>query len=287
MSEQTTGVHKWKCTVAYDGTAYAGFQRQPNAVTIQGELEAVLKRMHRHPVQVVGSGRTDAGVHARGQVIHFESSLALEENEWTKALNAQLPGDIRILRTEKVPASFHARYDVRGKEYRYFICNAPVHDPFVRQYSYHVPLPLDVTLMQEAGRLFEGTHDFTAFSSAKTEVADKVRTIDKLTLEVLPVGRGTQAEQAKPGFDREVVWPGWAHCPTAGGKPRAGQMITVICRGTGFLYHMVRIIVGTLIEVGKGKKSPADVERALKVKDRNLAGPTAPPEGLFLWRVFY
>ncbi|MDQ0340219.1 tRNA pseudouridine38-40 synthase [Caldalkalibacillus uzonensis] len=279
MSEQGTGVNKWKCTIAYDGSAYAGFQRQPNAVTIQGQLETVLERMHRHPVQVVGSGRTDAGVHARGQVVHFESNLSLDEKAWIKALNTQLPADIRILHAEKVPAAFHARHDVRSKQYRYFIYHAPVHSPFVRHYSWHVPVPLDITRMQEAGCVLEGTHDFTAFSSAKTEIKDKVRTIERLEVQVHSPASGSNSSQTMLADLPVQV--------TTHKESTEGKLITVICTGTGFLYNMVRIIVGTLIEVGKGKKSPKEVERALRERDRDLAGPTAPPQGLFLWDVFY
>lgn len=242
---------KWKAIIAYDGTEYAGFQKQPNAPTIQGELEAVLKRMHRMEIAVIGSGRTDAGVHAKGQVIHFESGLQLQAAQWQRALNAQLPEAIRILKVEQVASDFHARYSACAKEYRYFIHREEVRNPFLRRYSLHLPYFLDVKRMQEAAHLLKGTHDFTAFSSARTEVNNKVRTIEKLSIHT------------------------------------RGKMLVIRCRGDGFLYNMVRIIVGTLLEVGQGRKSLEDVEQALKNGERTLAGPTVPAHGLFLWEVFY
>lgn len=242
---------KWKALVAYDGTDYAGFQKQPNAPTIQGELEAILMRMHRDEIQVIGSGRTDAGVHAKGQVIHFESDLQLKPAEWQRALNAQLPEAIRILSVEQAAPDFHARYSACGKEYRYFIDRSAVRNPFLRRYSMHMPYPLDVKRMGEAAQLLKGTHDFSAFSSARTAVKNKIRTIEKLTVHT------------------------------------RGKVMVIRCLGDGFLYNMVRIIVGTLLEVGQGRKSLVDIEQALKEGDRTLTGPTAPAEGLFLWKVFY
>lgn len=255
-ADAAVSLNKWMAVIAYDGTAYAGFQRQPNQPTVQGELEGVLSRMHKEHVAVTGSGRTDAGVHARGQVIHFESGLRLTDEAWLKALNAQLPSDIRVLSVRKVPPHFHARYDAKAKEYRYFIMNAPIQDPFYRRYTCHVPIKLDLGRMRQAAQLFVGTHDFTAFSSAQSQVTNKIRTIEQLEVK---------------------------------GDPSVplGQLVVIRCRGTGFLHHMVRMIAGTLIEVGKGKKSLSDVEMALKGKMRQLAGPVAPACGLFLWEVFY
>lgn len=255
-TETAVSMNRWMAVIAYDGTDFAGFQKQPNLSTVQGELEKVLTRMHKQHVSVTGSGRTDAGVHARGQVIHFESWLRLNDEAWLKALNAQLPDDIRVLSVRQVPRHFHARYDAKAKEYRYFIFNAPIMDPFYRRYTCHIPMELDVCRMRQACPLFVGTHDFTAFSSAQSQVTNKIRTIEHLDVEEDHSGH-------------------------------SARILVVRCRGTGFLQHMVRLIVGTLIEVGKGRKSLADVEKALKEKARHLAGPAAPPQGLFLWEVFY
>lgn len=244
---------KYKLTVAYDGTNYSGFQVQPNHVTIQGVLQDVLQAMHRRDIKVTGSGRTDAGVHAQGQTIHFESELTIPDVKWVKALNSMLPEDIRVLAVEEVDPTFHARFDVVQKEYRYKIDTSNVQSPFRRYYAFHVPYSLCLSAMREAAALFVGTHDFTAFSSVKSDVEDKRRTI--YALDVID-------------------------------ENGAGELV-IRCVGNGFLYNMVRIIVGTLIEVGKGRLSIEQVQQALQVGERELSGPTAPPHGLYLWKVSY
>ncbi|KMY52624.1 tRNA pseudouridine synthase A [Bacillus sp. FJAT-27231] len=241
-----------KCTIAYDGAKFSGYQVQPNSRTVQEELEKALALIHKgSEIKVTASGRTDAGVHARGQVIHFDTSLAIPDARWPSALNSRLPGDIAVKQAETVPDSFHARFSAVGKEYRYKIYQDQVRDPFNRFYACHSPVKLNTSLMEEAGRQLIGTYDFTSFCSAKTEVEDKVRTITKL----------------------EVV--------------EKGEEIELRVAGSGFLYNMVRIIAGTLMEAGKGKISPDDISSILAGRDRSLAGKTAPAEGLFLWKVFY
>jgi len=242
---------KYISTVAYDGTHYAGFQVQPNAPTIQQSIEKALERIHKKPIKIFGSGRTDAGVHAKGQVFHFETELEIAESNWTRAINANLGRDIRILETVEAPLDFHARYSVKKKEYRYFLHRGAVENPFRRLYTYHIPRTLDMELIQQATQLFIGEHDFTAFSSAKSNVQNKVRTIYRL--EVVPMG----------------------------------DELIVICEGNGFLYNMVRIIVGTLIEVGLGNISLEHIQEAFITKNRKLVGVSAPPQGLFLWKVTY
>jgi len=244
-------IQKYKCIVAYDGTNYSGFQIQPNALTIQESIENALYKIHRRPVKIFGSGRTDAGVHSRGQVFHFESELDIQESNWTRALNAQLRPDIRIQSTSKVPNEFHARLDVVKKEYRYFLHLSKQEDPFKRLYQYRVPYSLDVQAMQKASQLLVGEHDFTAFCSSRTTVLSKVRTIYRL----------------------DVI--------------EEGEDIVFICEGNGFLFNMVRIIVGTLIEVGRHRISEEQIKKALKTMDRSLAGFTAPAHGLFMWKVTY
>ncbi|OCA91643.1 tRNA pseudouridine(38-40) synthase TruA [Pseudobacillus wudalianchiensis] len=241
-----------KCTIAYDGAKFSGYQVQPNSRTVQEELEKALALIHKgSEIKVTASGRTDAGVHARGQVIHFDTSLAIPDARWPSALNSRLPEDIAVKQAETVPDSFHARFSAAGKEYRYKIYQDQVRDPFNRFYACQSPVKLNTSLMEEAGRQLIGTHDFTSFCSAKTEVEDKVRTITKL----------------------EVV--------------EKGEEIELRVAGSGFLYNMVRIITGTLMEAGKGKISPDDISSILAGRDRSLAGKTAPAEGLYLWKVFY
>ncbi|MFF0830893.1 tRNA pseudouridine(38-40) synthase TruA [Brevibacillus sp. NPDC003359] len=240
-----------RCVLAYDGTDFSGFQVQPDQITVQGEIEAALKRVTGEDIQVFGSGRTDAGVHARGQVIHFDTSSNIPMDKWRFVLNNQLPNSIVIRTVEEVDASFHARFDVQVKEYRYCIDNNPVADVFRHRYADHVRFPLDVDAMQQAAHYLVGEHDFTSFCSAKTFVEDKVRTVYGLIVE------------------------------------KSGDEVWVTCRGNGFLYNMVRIIVGTLVEVGQGKRNPAELREILAACDREKAGKTAPAKGLTMWEVVY
>jgi tRNA pseudouridine38-40 synthase len=245
-------MQRYKCVISYDGSSFSGYQVQPGKRTVQSELEAVLAKMHKgEPVKVSGSGRTDAGVHAKGQVIHFDSPLPIPEQKWVIALNSMLPEDIAVRSVEKVSENFHARFDAEGKEYRYVIFLSKIRDPFQRKFAYQYPYPLDMEAMKEASRYLLGTHDFTSFCSAKTEVADKVRTIEKIDFTI------------------------------------EGQLLTIRFSGNGFLYNMVRILVGTLLEAGAGERSPKDIPDIIAKKDRSSAGKTAPAHGLYLWEVFY
>ncbi|STO06839.1 tRNA pseudouridine(38-40) synthase TruA [Exiguobacterium aurantiacum] len=238
-----------KMTIAYDGTNYAGYQVQPNGNTIQAEVEAVLNRMHGRAVKVVASGRTDARVHAKGQVLHFDTHLGMPADRFVKALNAMLPDDILVKTAIDVETDFHARYGAKRKEYRYFIRAEA--DPFRRHHAVTVTYDLDIERMREALVHLVGTHDFTSFSVTKAEVSDRVRTIYEAGL----------VETEDEMYFRFV--------------------------GSGFLYNQVRIMVGTLLEVGRGKYEPADIVRMLGEKDRRAAGITAPPHGLYLWNVNY
>jgi len=243
---------KYKCVIAYDGTDFAGYQVQPEKRTIQSEFEAVLAQMHKGTIiKVTASGRTDSGVHAKGQVLHFESPLTFPTENWIKAFSALLPTDIIVLEVDIVPDDFHARFHTTGKEYRYIVARSKLRDPFKRNYAYHYPYPLNVEAMREAISYLIGTHDFTSFCSAKTEVVDKVRTIKEM------------------GFEE------------------SDDFLVFRFVGEGFLYNMVRILVGTLLDVGSGKMSPHDMSGILDKKDRSFAGKTAPAQGLYLWKVFY
>lgn len=244
-------MRRLRCVVGYDGTDYSGFQVQPDQTTIQGEIEAALERITGEEIQIHGSGRTDAGVHARGQVIHFDTKSHIPMDKWRFVLNNQLPDAIVIRSVEEAPESFHARFDVQVKEYRYCIDNGPVADVFRHRYADHIRFPLDVEAMQQAASHLVGEHDFTSFCSAKTFVEDKVRTVYGLTVE------------------------------------RRGDEVWVTCRGNGFLYNMVRIIVGTLVEVGQGKRTADELADILAACDRERAGKTAPAKGLTMWEVVY
>lgn len=245
-------MQRYKCIISYDGSGFSGYQVQPNKRTVQSVLEAVLAKMHKgEEIKVAASGRTDAGVHAKGQVIHFDSPLPIAENKWEMALNSMLPEDISVLSVKKASESFHARFDAVGKEYHYLLLLSSKRDPFQRKFAYQYPYKLNFDAMREASNFFLGTHDFTSFCSAKTEVEDKVRTIETID------------------FILE------------------GNFLTIRFVGNGFLYNMVRILVGTLLEVGSGDRKPEDIPAILGNKDRRFAGKTAPPQGLYLWQVFY
>ena len=243
---------RMKCTISYDGTGFAGYQVQPNKRTVQGDIEAALARIHKgESVKINASGRTDAGVHAKGQVIHFDTSLKLPEDKWIVALNSHLPDDIVMHQVKRTADDFHARFDALRKEYRYFIRLSKLRDPFSRQYAYHYKYPINVKMMEKAAETLIGTYDFTSFCSAKTEVEDRVRTINVIDIVE----------------DEDVL------------------MFRFV--GNGFLYNMVRILVGTLLEVGRGLKMPEQMVEILAAMDRNQAGKTAPPQGLYLWKVHY
>jgi tRNA pseudouridine38-40 synthase len=246
-------VPKIKCKIAYDGTNFLGFQVQPQKRTVQGEIERALEKIHKgEKVRIHASGRTDAGVHAKGQTIHFETNLTMSGESWKKALNTLLPDDLYILHSEVVSTDFHSRYNVREKEYRYFVLNKKEPDIFNRNYIFHYPYRVDIQLIEEACKHLIGTHDFTTFSSAKATVkGDKIRTL----------------------FEATCI--------------RDDDRIEFRFRGSGFLYNMVRILVGTLLDVGQGRKKPTDIKRMLEAKDRKLAGKTAPAHGLYLWEVKY
>lgn len=242
-----------KCTISYDGHLFYGYQVQPGQRTVQDELEKALQTLHKakEPIPVVSSGRTDSGVHAVGQTIHFDSPLSIPEAKWPYALNALLPDDISVRKAEAVNDQFHARFSAKRKEYRYMIYRGRHPDVFKRYYAYHVPYDIDMEKVKEASRYLVGTHDFTSFCATKTEVKDKVRTVHEL-----------EWSDTGDGLQMRIV-------------------------GSGFLYNMVRIIAGTLLDVGTGKFSPGDIEKMILAKNRDAAGRTAPAHGLYLWRVIY
>ncbi|MBM7705112.1 tRNA pseudouridine(38-40) synthase TruA [Metabacillus iocasae] len=241
-----------KCVISYDGSGFSGYQIQPNKRTVQGEFEGVLVKMHGgNEIKVHASGRTDANVHAYGQVLHFDTSLAIPSTKWIKALNSLLPDDIAVSHVQQEDKDFHARFSVVSKEYRYKISRQQERDVFSRDYAYHFPYELNIERMREAAQYLLGTHDFTSFCSAKTEIEDRIRTI----------------------YEIELF--------------QYNNELTMRFVGNGFLYNMVRILVGTLIEVGQEKIFPAQIKEILEKKSRIYAGKTAPAHGLYLWQVNY
>jgi tRNA pseudouridine38-40 synthase len=247
---------RWlKLTVAYDGTAYAGWQVQPNEPTVQAAIEAAWHAITREHVRVAAAGRTDAGVHALGQVVGLTTETKLSTADLRRGLNAMLPDDVAVVAVDDAREGFHATHDARRKTYRYEIHNGRTPDVFRRLFAWHFPQPLDAERMHTAGQLLVGKHDFASFESAGSDRPDTVRTLDRLC-----VARGTN---------------------------ESSDRITFEVTGDGFLYNMVRAIVGTLVEVGKGARDPCWVAEVLAVCDRRAAGQTAPPHGLFLVSVEY
>lgn len=240
-----------KCEISYDGTNFHGLQIQPNKRTVQGELTKIVSYLTNEEVSIIASGRTDAGVHARKQVCNFHTDSNIPINKWKIALNSLLPDDIVVLEIDEMPDNFHSRYDVLQKTYRYHIQNEAHINIFRNRYSWIYRHPLDLDKMKIASQLFLGEHDFTAFSSSKSTVENKVRKIYESDLWV---------------ENNEIVYQ---------------------VSGNGFLYNMVRIIVGTLIEVGRNNIDIKEIEKMFLEKERTKAGITAPAKGLTLWEIKY
>lgn len=247
----------YKLLIQYDGTDFHGWQRQESDRTIQGELERVLGVLEGREVGILGSGRTDAGVHAEGQVANVVLSKNFTPEKLRAAINGNLWRDIRIMNVEYAPDEFHARFSAKKKTYIYRIVNAPVMSPFWRRFALHESNPLDVNAMRAASRLLLGEHDWTAFSAAQSDAENRVRNVIDC------------------GF--ETSW-----------DDRAGAMLIEFrITANGFLRYMVRSIVGTLLEVGLGTRDSDTIQTAMVNGDRTLAGRTAPPQGLCLHRVEY
>ena len=237
--------------IAYDGTAYYGWQVQPGMPTIEAELNKALSALLGEKIEIIGASRTDSGVHALGNVAVFDTNSVFPAQKISLAVNNRLPDDIRVLASYEVAADFHPRKAGCAKTYEYKILNTRIAIPTHRLYSYHIYYPLDPVLMQEAARYLIGEHDFASFCSANSQVKDTIRSI--YALDVF----------------------------------KEGDMITIRVKGNGFLYNMVRIIAGTLIEFGRGRYKPEKMKEILQACDRSMAGPTAPAHGLTLAKIEY
>jgi tRNA pseudouridine38-40 synthase len=257
-------VGTFKVTLAYDGTEYVGWQRQASGVSIQGTIEEALMELEGAAVTVSGAGRTDAGVHAAGQVASFSIRRTIGPDALARALNAGLPPDVRVLKAEEVPDSFHARFQARVKTYRYRIFNGAVLSPFERRFAWQVAGPLDVEAMASAARAIEGRYDFAAFQGAGSDTGSTVRDVARSRL-------------ASAGLDIEL----------REGPGAMRPLVVYEIQGNGFLRFMVRNIVGTLVEIGRGRRAPESIAGVLASRDRRQAGPTAPAAGLVLMSVDY
>lgn len=259
-----------KLVVSYDGARFVGWQRQASGESIQGLVEEALARFEGAPVTVHGAGRTDAGVHALGQVASVQLTCTHAADVLLRGLNASLSPEVRVIAVEDAAPDFHARFSARSKTYRYLVRNAPIVSPFERAYVWHVPEPLDVEAMQAAAAALVGTHDFAAFGSAGSETKETVRTIIQSEIRVVDANLEPRTPDHQP--------------PTTHHQP---GLLAYDVTGTGFLRHMVRAIVGTLVEIGRGWRPAASMSALVAGRSRADAGATAPAHGLFLVRVDY
>ncbi|QDT15968.1 tRNA pseudouridine synthase A [Alienimonas californiensis] len=261
--------------VSYDGTDFFGWQVQPGTRTVQGELQEAIFRLTGERRTVVAAGRTDAGVHALGQACHFRTQTPTPAHRLGPALAPHLPPDVAVLEGRDVPPHFHSTRDAVSKTYRYVILNDRDPNPLARRFAWRVRPDvrgngLNVDAMREAAAHIVGRHDFACFQSAGSPRPDTVRTVHRLTL------------------TRAAIWPAWSPVPGEEiANDAGGPWLFLEVTGDGFLYNMVRTIAGTLAEVGMGKRPPEDVAALIASRDRTLAGPTAPPQGLYLVRVDY
>ncbi len=269
-----------KLTLAYDGTRFVGWQRQADGESIQGLLEAALARFEGAPITVHGAGRTDAGVHALGQVASAGVTFTHPTATIGRALNAQLPEDIRILEVADAAPDFHARFSARSKTYRYHIRAGTVGDPFTRAFVWQLSEPLNVAAMRDAAASLAGTHDFAAFQSAGTEVASTVRTIFRSDI------RGPEEFRGPPGSAPHITEQA-ATAQSGAGLLGPRQELVYEVTADGFLRHMVRAIVGTLVEIGRGWRPVESMAQLIGHGTRSQAGATAPSHGLVLVRVDY
>lgn len=243
----------FRLTLEYEGTGYSGWQRQAgDERTVQGTLEAAVEAVCRVTGRVTGAGRTDAGVHAAGQVAGIEVETDLDAETFGRALNARLPGDLAVVGIAAANPGFHPRFDARSKLYRYRIWNGPVRSPLGARFHHHVPQKLAVDRMREGAALLVGTHDFASFQAAGSDVVDTVRSLSRVEV------------AGHPGGD-----------------------VVLDLEGSGFLRHMVRNVAGTLLQVGRGQRAAHEMASILAARDRRVAGPTAPARGLLLVRVDY
>jgi tRNA pseudouridine38-40 synthase len=240
-----------KLLIEYDGTNYGGWQRQKNAITIQETIEKGIQKITNEDIQITGCSRTDAGVHAKGFIANFYTNSRISEEKFKTAINSQLPSDIIILDSKEVDIDFHARYNSKGKTYSYTILNANNAAAIGRNYIYHFRWPLNLEAMKKGAAVLVGKHDFGAFRTTGSSVKTSVRTVTQLDVE------------------------------------KNNDLIKIYATADGFLYNMVRIIVGTLLEVGCGKITPERVSEILECKDRSKAGVSVPPQGLCLEKVYY
>lgn len=262
------GVHRIKLVVAYDGTNFCGWQKQPGKRTVEGELNRAISQIAGEDIEVIGASRTDAGVHAYGNVAVFDTKSSIPGEKWAHALNTALPGNVSIVGSREVESDFHPRFCDTVKTYEYTILNSKFKIPTYSRTSWHVPYELDIDKMREAASYLIGPHDFKSFCSSKTQADSTVRTVFRVKIEEEPLGEDYFFED----YENEAL---------------LGRKIVISITGDGFLYNMVRIIAGTLVDIGKGRFEPEKTEEMIVSKDRTTGGVTAPPQGLCLVGIEY
>jgi tRNA pseudouridine38-40 synthase len=271
-------VRNLKAILSYDGSEYAGWQVQPGRATVQGALASAIGRLSGENVLPQGSGRTDAGVHALAQVVTFATGSPIPVENWVVALNDILPASIRVLEVSEAAGDFHARKSARGKTYRYRIYRGAICPPFLARYVWHYPYPLDEAAMAAAAGLVAGEHDFTSFAAADPERVERMTAASREDGSGDGGGNGSEVVPTAPTNVRRIFSSAWT---------REGEEFIYTVRGSGFLHHMVRNLVGTFVLVGKGTVRHEDFQRILAARDRSAAGPTAPAGGLYLVGVEY
>lgn len=284
MRHSEQPVRNLKLILAYDGTEFAGWQVQPGRATVQGTLASAIGRLTGENVLPQGSGRTDAGVHALAQVATFQSASAIPTENWELALNHILPPSIRVLEVVEAAPDFHPRKSAHAKTYRYRIFRAAISPPFVARYVWHYPYPLDEDAMRAAADVVAGEHDFTSFAAVDPERVERMNTgweesRAEATVEKSPPNQSLDGAPSSPATNvRRIFSSSWT---------REGDEFVYTVRGSGFLHHMVRNLVGTFVLIGKGTLTRDDFERILGARNRSAAGPTAPATGLYLVSVEY
>lgn len=270
-----SALQNWKLTLAYDGTDYQGWQVQPSLPTIQGELQAALDRITGESPLPQGSGRTDAGVHALAQVASFALRAPIPPENLQRALNRTLPASIRVLDARTARSAFHARHSAVAKTYEYRIFRREICSPFLARYVYGCPWDLDFEKLQTAARLFEGEHDFRSFAASDPDLSERSALPEKAAADA-------SLRISPHSTVRAIYSSAWEMRSNDG-----GALLLYRVRGNGFLHHMVRNLVGTMVEVGRGQVAIEEIPRILEAQDRSEAGPTAPARGLFLHSVEY
>jgi len=274
------GLQTWKLTIAYDGTGFSGWQVQPGEVTVQGELQGALRRVTGEGPLPQGSGRTDAGVHALGQVASFELAAPIPADNLQRALNRTLPPAIRVVDARRMRNGFHARHTTIAKTYEYRVFQETICPPFLARYVYACAWPMDLGALQDAARQFLGEHDFLSFAATDPDVTARKGGVSEECDGEEAVGAGTIG--LGKGTVRRVFSSQWERV-----ESDAGRLLIYRVRGNGFLHHMVRNLVGTMLDVGRGKTKGSEIRAIMAARAREAAGPTAPAQGLFLKSVEY